>query len=197
MKNKYIVESLVSLLKGYKSVTKEEPEGAQRNKDLSGIVYLIGQTIRQYKSPASNIHVSVKAYDLWNKITNMSMDICDYREPICCDKIKEGETVECKTYVGSKKEGKTRFLHTNETVVFNAIFHAEHVVPVKVIRDELLALPEIEEASVIAILNKMHIAKILKEEDRNLARTAGRTSDFEQNIRDFYMEKNIEFVELK
>ena len=194
MKNKYIVESLVSLLKGYKSVTKEEPEGAQRNKDLSGIVYLIGQTIRQYKSPASNIHVSVKAYDLWNKITNMSMDICDYREPICCDKIKEGETVECMTYVGSKKDGDPRSLHTNEKFVFNAIFHAEHVVPVKVIRDELLALPEIEEASVIAILNKMHIAKILKEEDRNLARTAGRTSDFEQNIRDFYLAKQITFI---
>lgn len=194
MKNKYIVESLISLLKGHKSVEKDGTlSEEQRKKDLSGIIYLIGQTIRQYKSPAANIHVSVKAYELWNKITDMSMDTCDYREIIHCNKIKEGESFECMSYVGSEKEGTERLLIKDECFVFNDIFHAEHVIPVKVIRDELLALEEIDEASVIAILNKMHIAKILKEEDRGLTRTAGRTSDYEQNIRDFYLANNIEF----
>ena len=199
MKNKYVVESLMVLLKGYKAMYGDGSHAKENplKKDLSGIVYLIGQTIRQYKPAPEKIHVSVKAYELWNRLTdNTSLDICDYDEKIECTNIPEGETVDCDQYSGSSNDSTKLALKRGETFQFNNLFHSDHIVPVCLIRDELIAMETIEERAIIAVLDKMHIAKLLKGEDRSVGRTSGRTLDYKQVIRDIYEKATPEPVKL-
>lgn len=66
------------------------------------------------------------------------------------------------------------------------MFHVDHIVPVKLILSELLNLKVINSLNVSNILQKMYLCRILKEEDRRIGRTSGRTLSYKNNIVNVY-----------
>lgn len=94
-------------------------------------------------------------------------------------------------YKGSQKNGQNVQIHPNDKVCFNDMFHVDHIVPVKLIMDELLKLTQINSQNVSNILQKMYLCRMLKEEDRLLGRTAGRTLCYNNNINNIYKKRGI------
>lgn len=184
-KNLFLVKSISCLLEAHKAIDESE----QNEKDLSSIRYLLGQTIRAYKLPSQNIHISHGAYELWNKLTTSNIDNYTYRESVTCDKLTEEGIY--KIYKGGSKTGIDYKIVPGGKFCFRDIFHVDHVIPVSFIQKELLNLKTINEEAIIAILNKMHLCRILKEEDRRLDRIANRTFDFNETIQNVYNKQNV------
>lgn len=190
-KNNHIIKAVACLVEAYQGL---EGNGTEQG----GVKYLLGQTIRQYAIPAEKCHVSKAAMELWNELTSSDIRNFWYREAVKCDRL-EGEKI-LPRYVGSKSEpevDKPIILHHDSTFCFRDVFHGDHVVPVSLILDELVKLDCITIENVQAILDKMHVCRILKSEDRQLGRTHGRTLDFEETIRNVYLAKNVELYNRK
>ena len=94
-------------------------------------------------------------------------------------------------YKGSQKDGQNVQINPNDKVCFNDMFHVDHIVPVKLIMDELLKMTQINSQDVSNILQKMYLCRMLKEEDRLLGRTAGRTLCYNNNINNIYNTRGI------
>lgn len=189
MKNNVIVNTLITLLNGYKNLLQQN---APSNRELRSLNYLIGQVIRQYDIPMSNVHVSGGAASLWNKLTSANMNDYWYKESVVCDNLLGQIT--CLFYKGSVKVGESAPIHKGDTFCFNDLFHVDHVVPVSIIKQELLNLDVVDYSSVMNVLNKMHLCKILKEEDRKLGRIKDRTSDYQETINTVYNPKNVNIM---
>lgn len=184
-RNEYIIKSIACLAEAYKAL-----EG--NRKDQNSIHYLIGQTIRQYKVPDNHIHVSEGALNLWNELTSARIENFEHRETIQCDKLVSNKKVDKCT--GNSSKTTEAELHPNEKFCFRDIFHSDHVIPVSLIHNELIKLDSITEDNIKNILDKMHICKLLKTEDRSLSKTRGRTLDFEETIKNVYNKVNIKLV---
>lgn len=185
-KNDYIIKAVACLVEAYHSLEGNEAE-------QEGIRYLLGQTIRQYSVPAEKCHISKAAMELWNELTSSDITNFWYRETVKCDRLESEKIL--PRYVGSSStpdKDQPIILHHDSTFCFRDVFHGDHVVPVSLILDELVKLDRITIEKVQAVLDKMHVCRILKSEDRLLGRTHGRTLDFEQTIRNVYLAKNVE-----
>ncbi len=179
MRNSAIINSIQVLLNALKTLN-----------DKSGLRYLLGQTIRQYGIPQENHHVSVAAINLWNELSQKP--ICDYhyQDRVNCDNLKNEKMV--NTCKGSSRQITQITLKPNGHFVFRDLFHEDHVIPVSLIMEKLLNLSDINEVSIKNCLNKMHICVLLKEEDRKIGRTRGRSLDYGQVIRDVYNKAGIQ-----
>jgi hypothetical protein len=71
------------------------------------------------------------------------------------------------------------------------MFHEDHVIPVSMIFAELKKSTDIKSDKIKCILDKMHLCIILKEEDRKIGRTKGRSMDFDKTISHVYKEAEI------
>lgn len=155
--------------------------------------YLLGQSIRQWQIPKDNWHTSKAAQNVWDMIVEKKPDpkkkfktdlraekLC-YKEPFICK--NELELVKIPRFKGTTKNfNNIDLLPINGSHVFNDIFIAEHTTPVSDIRDALMecyndkgnqelikkyGIRAIRE-EVRGILNMIHIAQILKIEDRRI-----------------------------
>lgn len=184
--NKCIIASIVVMLKGYQRLKASSNSNKMH---ISSLKYVLGQTVRAYKVPQKQIFISQAAEKRWNELTSSNINNFDYKQSFKCDQLKQSIT--CKMYKGSQKNGQNVQIHPNDKVCFNDMFHVDHIVPVKLIMDELLKLTQINSQNVSNILQKMYLCRMLKEEDRLLGRTAGRTLCYKNNIINIYNANNI------
>lgn len=185
MKNSVIIDSILCLLKAYKTLKDSE----SNKSDLGSLRYLLGQSIRQYDIPKQNLHVSRAALDFWKTLSTQKIGDYHYRNTVVCNNLKTD--IEVKSYTGATSTGTTFSLKPGKTFIFRNLFHEDHIIPVSFILNELIDMDSVDKESIENCLNKMHLCVLLKKEDRNLGRTQGR-GDFETTIKNAY--KDIEVL---
>lgn len=181
MKNDAIVDSILCLLKEYrKEMTAPNPNNA----DLNSLKYLINQTIRAYDIPKGNYHLSEGAYNRWKELSTEDIMKKHYKDKVVCDKLTG--PVEYVLYTGASKTGTPTSLTKGSEFEFRKMFHEDHVIPVSMIFDEMVKMLVVDKQSIENLLNEMHMCVILKDEDRNIGRTRGRSLDFYTTIKNVY-----------
>jgi len=148
--------------------------------------YLLNQILRQYYIDDNHILVSKKAQELWDKIA-VETDIkrFNYRK-MFTSKVN----TKIKMYFGAKKDGILTPINEKEKVVWNNIFHDEHVIPIDTIIKRLVNEPELNYEKTKKILDDIVICKMLKEENNALDKKGYRTKRKEtvkQTIEDIYI----------
>lgn len=189
MKNEAIIKSIKILLEAFIANKAEDNEV-----DNGSLSYLLGQLIRQYDIPKEHCHISNNAQALWDSLNVTIGNIEDYhyKMKVTCNPSKP---MRVKFYKGAEKEGKLRTITKGSHFEFRKVFHEDHVIPVSLIMKELVELNPINEKKIKELLEKMHICVILKDEDRNLRRTKGRSLDFGKTIETVYKEAGISLKE--
>ena len=148
--------------------------------------YLLNQILRQYYIDDKHILVSKKAQELWEKIA-IEPDIkrFNYRKTFTSK-----ENIEIKMYSGAKNDGVTTLIREKQKVIWNDIFHDEHVIPIDTIIKRLVNEPELNYEKTKKILADIVICKMLKEENNVLDKKGYRTKRKEtvkQTIEDIYI----------
>lgn len=138
--------------------------------------YLLNQAIRQYIIPDKNWHLSIKAKDLWDSITSKrQIEEYHYQQLIECDYANQ---TPAKIYVGANTKGSYIKIKRGEMIPFNKLFTAEHMTPVADIKKELEALTNITPVDVEAVLDRIHICRVTKEEDKSIQPKWGRGTNY-------------------
>lgn len=148
--------------------------------------YLLNQILRQYYIDDNHILVSKKAQELWDKIA-VETDIKSfyYRK-----KFTTKNDIAEKMFSGAKKEGVLTQKNKGQKVIWNDIFHDEHVIPIDTIIKRLVNEPELNYEKTKKILDDIVICKMLKEENNVLDKKGYRTKRKEtvkQTIDDIYI----------
>lgn len=144
------------------------------NKKPHDYEYLLGQTIRQYEPAENHQHVSVEAWNHWQNQAHNDEDIRQFQY----------------TWKYTDKN--------NKLIEFNKEFIQEHTTPVADIKKDLELLRQNNNICFQFIedsLEKIHISRILKTEDKAIKKNSGRGLDFEDiaNRPDCYQGAGIEF----
>ena len=148
--------------------------------------YILNQAIRGYIIPNDNWHLSETAKELWESITSDDIRKYNYNQPITCDRANQTPAI---IYVGNSSKGSDVKIKKGDKIPFNKLFSAEHMTPVADIIKELEKLEDITPENVKAILDKIHICRVTKTEDRNIKPKYGREIDIEDIKKNAY--KNI------
>lgn len=150
----------------------------QRTKHSYGVSYryLLNQCIRQYLVPDSNIHISVGAKRVWQ---NMGLNLGDIYKYTYQDVIAPQNNIQVDTCVGTKKKSViTKNIVAGRPIAYNSVFIDEHTTPVKDVTEalKLAFCNNPQQSTIIDILDKMHITKMLKCENANIAKNTNRIS---------------------
>src|SRR5574344_307917 len=189
-----VLDVLISLIKGAKSQWSGlqcDYEG--KHYTLWGCSYLLDQVLRLYQIPDNHYLISKKAKDLWAKITTKPIKDFNYQRPVTYE-FEEPLKVKCFTGNGNSFSEKT--LKQNDSFPYRDVFHDDHVVPLKLIIQELVNLDEISYETVLPILNKIYICRMLKEEDRALKNKTARANNYLDVIHHLYQEKGMVIYDL-
>ena len=184
MKNEIIIESILCLLSKFNEVKE-----AGSKKDIDGLRYLIGQSIRQYDVPEENYHISQAAKDRWEELSNDCIRNYWYRKQVKCNNLKFAKNY--KLYTGSTSAGIPTLLNPGESFAFRQMFHEEHTIPVSLVMNELTNNPKIStKKDIEELLDSMHISILLKDEDRAINAKFGTTNKrsliFSDNVKKIY-----------
>ena len=158
--NKSLVEIIRSALSAINN-------GYQRTKNSYGVdyKYLLNQSIRQYVIPSSNLHMTVAADKLWQDL-GISGSILLYRYQ---DAILPKQTLlSVKTCKGNSNRIVDVF--ANQSIPFNLLFIEEHTTPVSDVIKALKAAYSSNptDQTIVDVLDKMHITKMLKIENKDI-----------------------------
>ena len=160
--NKSLVEIIRSALSAINN-------GYQRTKNSYGVdyKYLLNQSIRQYVIPTSNLHMTVAADKLWQAL-GISESILLYRYQ---DAILPKQTLlSVQTCKGPSKRIELVDVFANQSIPFNLLFIEEHTTPVsdviKALKAAYSANPT--DQTIVDVLDKMHITKMLKIENKGI-----------------------------
>jgi len=153
--------------------------------------YLLNQIIRQYNVPAERYLLSEKAKAKWDEITDEDITKYYYREKVIC----KHNNIEVIEFKGSSKIGVKRPLNENDSFIYRDVFHNEHVVPVEGIIKELLNEDNLTYERIDAILKKLYICRMLKEEDRNITEKYHRPNNPKTVIDNIYKKAGINIVD--
>lgn len=150
----------------------------QRIKHSYGVSYryLLNQCIRQYLVPDSNIHISVGAGQVWQ---NMGLNLGDIYKYTYQDVIAPQNNIQVDTCVGTKKKSViTKNIVARQPIAYNSVFIDEHTTPVKDVTEALKQayISNPCTSTIIGILDKMHITKMLKCENAKIAKNTNRIS---------------------
>ena len=189
MRNTVIVDSILCLLSAYKNeLSKTFPN----KDDKASLRYLLGQSIRHFQIPLSNRHISVASDIRWKELSTKKIENFHYRDTVVCDNLKTAKSF--LLFNGAHSNGVQTTLSRNSKFIFRQMFHEDHVIPVSMILEDLTNLPIINRCSIENILNKMHLCIILKEEDRKIGRTRGRSLDYDKTIANVYIPNGINIL---
>ena len=160
--NKSLVEIIRSALSAINN-------GYQRTKNSYGVdyKYLLNQSIRQYVIPSSNLHMTVAADKLWQDL-GISGSILLYRYQ---DAILPKQTLlSVKTCKGPSKRIEPVDVFANQSIPFNLLFIEEHTTPVSDVIKALKAAYSSNptDQTIVDVLDKMHITKMLKIENKDI-----------------------------
>jgi hypothetical protein len=189
-----VLDVLISLIKGAKSQWSGlqcDYEG--QHYTLWGCSYLLDQALRLYQIPDDHYLISEKAKDLWTEITTKPIKDFNYQRPVTYE---FKEPLEAKCFTGNGNGFSTRTLKQNDSFPYRDVFHDDHVVPLKIIIQELVNLDEISYETVLPILNKIYICRMLKEEDRMLKNKTARANNYLDVIHHLYQEKGMVIYDL-
>ena len=149
----------------------------QRGKHSYGVSYryLLNQSIRQYLVPDTNIHISVGARNVWQ---TMGLTLSDIYKYTYQDSIRPKNSIQVSTYVGTKKSPLPKSIVAGQPIAYNSVFIDEHTTPVKDVTEALKQayISNPCTSTIIDILDKMHITKMLKYENANIKKTTNRIS---------------------
>ena len=146
--------------------------------------YLLNQVIRQLKVPDCNIFISKNAWAQWKSLTDDNIMCKFYKDPV-----RAKIDCELEQYIGNKKEPSNSIkVNSGSCFSFNDVFHDEHIIPIKVIIDQLCALSESELTyeNIEKILKKIYLCKILKSEDRSIIHKFNRANNIEEILTSDY-----------
>lgn len=184
-----VFDLIITLLKSIKNKTNiEYRNNGKEYKIYSTDNYLQNQVLRRYYQGEDKVLISKKAKEMWlnlfdeNKTENRkgenvfkNIKNFTYNDKITLDKDYQGRI---DKYSGSKKEpvGEYKFDRGKDgkkRIQYNDVFHDEHIIPIKMIIEELKKInnPEFNDKTyneVEKILDKIYICKMLKSEDRSL-----------------------------
>ncbi len=128
--------------------------------------YLLNQIIRELCVSSEHYLVSKKAKELWDKLTSDDINKYFVGRFIVCDR---ADNTEVSLYKGNSKISyKNIKVQKNQKILYNSIFHNEHIVTIKDIIDELLKIDNPTQESVSRILNKIYICRMLKSENSDI-----------------------------
>lgn len=156
---------------------------------------LLNDAIRDWNMPEENNYVSEKAYNLWKEIAEPTENINSYWDSkhFKCAK----DNVKLDVYKGGSNEPDHQATYSKgEKIRFNDIFTVEHIIPVKVLYDELLKTytdngNKISDEEIVTILNKMCIARVTKYEDKHLDHRFKRENTFEKVYKTTYSDVDL------
>ena len=191
MQQNKILDIIINLLNGIKNGNQLlEKVDDNRTIGLGGCAYLLNQIIRQYQIPQSHYFISEKAFELWTKISTDNIFKYTYRDKVTKN---VNDYVQVDKYKGGEKDPyqKQAILKKGANFIYNDVFTDEHIVTVSNIIDELLNLPTYEYSSIIKILDKIYICKMLKGEDHIIKNRSNRSTDYREVIVRDYSEAGI------
>lgn len=178
--NKPLIEIIINALKGEKLHIN----------NLIAYNYLLNQAIREYIILDDNWHLSHKAAKLWKDIApERPITEYDYRQIIICNPNKK---VKARVYSGGSNKGTEIIISKGMKLPYNDLFTTEHMTPVADIKEELKTIANPSYEVVREILDKIHICRITKEEDRNLPKKYKRGINYDKIRKKIY--KNIPLV---
>lgn len=181
MENKNeILDIIISLIKGVQNHNHIESDGHK----LWGSKYLLNQVIRQYSQPDDHYFISKDAKELWNKITSDDIMTKFYRDKLTLDKVDGSIVLKC--FKGNSNSYTNWTPNKGDKLTYRDVFHDEHIVPVKMIINELIKLKEINYSSVEEVLGKIYICRMLKEEDKKILNKSNRPLDYRQAKKENY-----------
>ena len=150
--------------------------------------YLLGQIKRQNENPEDHYYISYEAEKLWSLLSNDDIWKYCYRAIVQCD---TNNNLIVKKYRNNEKNPSEQEIKHGDKFIFRDVFHDEHIVPIKVIIENLLSLTDLTYENVENILDKIYICRILKSEDRNIPQKSNRPFDFEKAKKEVYEPCNI------
>jgi len=197
-----VLDIIISFVKSYKNKqSKQRPflYSKYKNKKIyiNNTDYILNQILRQISIPQENFLISEQAYDLWREITDEPIEKYSYRERI---KVKY-DGAEVFEYKGlSKNPYLKRTLSKGDSFIYNDVFHNEHIIPIKIIIEELLKLHtkhKLNYKNIIPIFNNIYICRMLKSEDRNIKIKYKRYMSKDEIISTIYNEAKIKIIQVK
>ena len=187
MQNDICLDFIIALIKVHKTERNSVVDGTSC---IRGAHYLLGQIVRQYAIPEKNYYISKKAKALWDQISDEN--IWNY---VYTDKFLMKQDYKLPRYVGAEKTPReTKVFKKGEKVEFKSVFHDEHIISIKEILNQLDEIPknDLNHDSVKKILDSIVICRILKEEDKNLARK--RYNTFKENYEKVYKPQGVVLI---
>ena len=149
-------------------------------KTLWGVEYLLGQIIRQVNIPTERRHLSKKAIEKWEELELEKDKIWDYnyQDKVKCNLSKE---VTIEEFIGSSSKSQSNRLSGDCDFKFRNVFHDEHIVPINDVLNKLLRIPkdQLTHEEISRYLDKLHLCRILKSEDRNIRPKYNRDEDLD------------------
>lgn len=141
--------------------------------------YLLGQCVRQYLAPEKNWHISKAAKAQWEEMTNQ--DIADFTYKEAIEPERDGVIV---SYKGTNQTKPEEIEYKKgEKYAFNTFFIVEHTIPVSDFLEELENIP-IEKFYIEAVLDKLHLTRLLRTEDRRIKRDSARIKEYNKRHTD-------------
>lgn len=150
--------------------------------------YILNQLLRQIKIPKENWYITYKADTLWKQLTTDEMDDYHYRKKVT---LTRNEELSVATFKGNSKTPSIRHLTKGDSFAFREVFHDEHIIPINIIIDQLLKLDSINYESVVGVLSKISICRMLKTEDRSIYNARKRSFDVNEVIETTYLKSNV------
>lgn len=178
--NNEILDIIISLVKGVRADGHIESD----NHILWGSDYLLNQVLRQYDIPKDHYYVSERASKLWKRITSEEIMDYYYQKKVTLDKADGTVTLRC--YKGSSSHYTEWTPQNGDKLTYRDVFHDEHIVPIKIIINELVKLPELNYENVLGVLDKIRVCKMLKEEDKTIVNRSNRSSDYKIAVAENY-----------
>jgi hypothetical protein len=184
-----VLDVLIELLKGSKSEQSSlQCDWNGKHYTLWACNYLLDQALRLYQIPDSHYLISEKAKTLWSQITTKSIKDFNYQKLVVYE-FDKPLSVEC--YTGNSNNHKPQDLLDNRTFPYRAVFHDDHVVPLKSIIQELQALDDPSYEKVSSVLDKIYICRMLKEEDRAPHNKTARADNYLDVIHQLYQKNGM------
>ncbi|MDP2426182.1 MAG: hypothetical protein Q8M70_07515 [bacterium] len=150
--------------------------------------YILNQLLRQIKTPKENWYITYKADTLWQQLTTDKIDDYYYKKKVT---LSRNEHLSVTTFKGNSKNPNVRPISKGDSFAFREVFHDEHIIPIKIIINQLLKLDKPTYETVVEVLSKISICRMLKTEDRSIYNSHKRSFDLSTIIETTYLKSGI------
>ena len=153
MENNVVLDIIIEFVKAVKGAKKEIVSVVNgKEYKIKAAGYLLGQIIRQYNIPEDHYYISVAAENKWKELSNENIWDFVYRDSITCT----SEVPICvEKYKNNEKTATKAEIIKGQNFIFRDIFHDEHIIPIRIIIENLINLEELCYQSVEKVLSNI------------------------------------------